>query len=108
VGEKQQGAAAAAAERRDPARQRPIAGGSRVGDPPLTTRACADWMGLTSEWIRAAIVEGVTMRGVPVKLKAERLVLNGRTNYRIHLDDFRAFLQRIGWKRIPADRRAPR
>ena len=50
-------------DRRQPRQQRQVVGGSRQSDPPLTTRACADWMGLTPEWIRSAIDEGVKIGG---------------------------------------------
>jgi hypothetical protein len=82
-------------------RPRAIAGGSRSTDPPLTTRECADWMGLTASWVRAAIDEGVTVGGRVVRLEAETLMLNGRRINRIHLDRFVVFLAAIGWKRIP-------
>jgi hypothetical protein len=98
-------AAAAAAGRPLPTdrriRSRAIAGGSRATDPPLTTRECADWMGLTASWVRAAIDEGVTVGGRVVRLEAETLMLNGRRINRIHLDRFVLFLAAIGWKRIP-------
>jgi hypothetical protein len=94
-------AGAPAEDRRDPSRQRPIVGGARQSDPPLTTRACADWMGFTPAWIRAAIDEGVLVHRRLVKLQAETLTLNGRRVHRIHLDDFITFLGAIGWKRIP-------
>lgn len=91
------------AGRRDPAQQRPLVGGSRASDPPLTTRACADWMGVTPSWIRSAITEGVPVRGGLVTLDAEVLVLSAhRRLYRVHLDQFIVFLRAIGWRRIPA------
>jgi hypothetical protein len=58
-------------------------------------------MGLTPEWVRGAIDEGVTVAGATVKLKAESLHVNGRRIHRIHLDAFRAFLTAIGWQRLP-------
>ncbi len=58
-------------------------------------------MGFTTEWIRRAISEGVTIRGQVVKLEAERLVLDRRTHYRIHEDSFVVFLMAIGWKHLP-------
>jgi hypothetical protein len=93
-------------DRRDPRTQGPLVGGSRASDPPLTTRACADWMGFTTEWVRAAIDEGVGVGGRVVRLEAETLRLNGRRSHRIHLDAFITFLQAIGWKRIPRHPRA--
>ncbi len=68
---------------------------------PLTARECADYMGFTTEWIRRAIVDGVTVKGVPVHLQAETLEINGRRTYRVHMDQFTDFLQAIGWKHLP-------
>lgn len=95
----------APAERRNPKRQRPIAGGTRAYDPPLTTRDVADYTAHSTTWVRGAIDEGVwTPRGL-VKLRAETIVLSGRRILRIHLDDFIQFLRHIGWKRIPPNPR---
>ena len=95
----------ASGERRDLRHQYAIIGGDRLSDPPLTTRECADWMGFSTDWVRAAIDEGVMIEGELVKLEAETLTINGRRVHRIHLDRFVAFLQAIHWKRIP--RRPP-
>lgn len=84
-------------ERRQVDRQRSLVGGDRATDPPLTTRDCADWMGLTTEFIRGAIDDQ--------QLKAEDVTINGRRVLRVHLDDFVDYLLRLGWKRLP---RAPR
>lgn len=95
-------------DRRHPA-PRPLPGGSRASDPPLTTRACADWMGVTPSWIRSAITEGVPVDGRLVTLETE-IVPGKRLVYRIHLDRFIAFLRAIKWRRIPPnprDRRPP-
>lgn len=73
----------------------------RLHDPPLTCRDCADFMGFTPAWIRSAILDGVTVRGVTVKLEAETLELNSRRTYRIHVDKFTEFLMAIGWKHLP-------
>ena len=96
------------ADRRDPARQRPIVGGTRPvdppptgQDPPLTTRDCADWMGVTTEYIRGAIDEGIRVRGELVKLEAESFDSGSRRTLRVHLDKFVEFLERIGWRRLP-------
>jgi hypothetical protein len=70
--------------------------------PPLTARHCADYMGFTTEWIRRAIVDGVSVRGITVHLDAETLEINGRRLYRIHEDKFSEFLQAIGWKHLPS------
>jgi hypothetical protein len=75
--------------------------GVRVTDTPLTPRACADFTGFTSQWIRDAINHGVDVEGVLVTLEAEVLLLNGRTNYRIYEQDFVTFLKAIGWKHLP-------
>lgn len=82
-------------ERRDPSRQDPLPGGTRAGDPPFTTRECADWMGVTTEYIRQAIESG--------QLEAETIPTSGRrVMHRVHLDKFIEYLKRIGWKRIPS------
>lgn len=73
----------------------------RVTETPLTPRDCANFTGFTSQWIRDAINAGVDVAGVRVILAAERLVLNGRTNYRVYEQDFVTFLQAIGWKHLP-------
>jgi hypothetical protein len=91
--------AAPAAERRQ--EPRPLRGGSRAGDPPLTTRDCADWMGMSATWVRSAIDDGVwTARG-RVRLGAETIVVNRRKLHRVHLDSFIEFLRAIGWRRVP-------
>jgi hypothetical protein len=71
-----------------------ITGGRRATDPPLTARECADWMGMGTDYIWDAIKAG--------DLKAERFGMPGkRAKYRIHLDDFIRFLQKIGFQRLP-------
>ncbi len=87
------GSGPALRERRDGQRSGAILGCHRATDPPLTTRDCADWMGVTTEFIRGEIDDG--------KLEAEDVMVNGRRIIRVHLDEFRAYLQKIGWKRIP-------
>jgi hypothetical protein len=73
------------------------------GEPPLTARDCADWMGFTPAWVRGAITTGVTIAtGKVVKLEAETLAINGRRTHRIHLDGFVTFLTAIGWKHLPS------
>jgi hypothetical protein len=82
------------AERRRVERQRSITGGRRATDPPLTTRACADWMGMGTDYIVDAIKAG--------DLNAERFGRPGkRAQYRVHLDEFIRFLQKIGFQRLP-------
>jgi hypothetical protein len=88
-------------DRRDRSRQRPVPGGSRATDPPLTTRDAADYMGRSTAFVRDAIDEGHWTPTGLVRLEAETMVLNGRRTHRIHLDAFIRFLKRIGWKRIP-------
>jgi hypothetical protein len=88
-------------DRRDPGRQRPIRGGTRASDPPLTTRECGDWMGMSPKWVRDAIVYGHHVKGAIVFLEAESVVVNRRTVHRIYLDRFAEFLTAIGWSRIP-------
>jgi hypothetical protein len=68
---------------------------------PLNTREAADWMGLTSTWIRTAIDVGVMVRGTVVKLQSDTLTTNGRRSHRIYLNDFTVFLRAIGWKHLP-------
>lgn len=69
---------------------------------PLTTRACADYLGFTPEWIRQAIDVGIVVgNGARVKLEAETLAIGSRRTYRIHADHWLAFLQALGWKRMP-------
>jgi excisionase family DNA binding protein len=81
-------------ERRDDRHQHPVAGGRRATDPPLTTRDCADWVGMGTDYIIDAIKAG--------DLKAERFAKPGkRAQYRIHLDDFTEFLKAIGFSRLP-------
>jgi hypothetical protein len=71
-----------------------LKGGRRASDPPLTTRDCADWIGTGTDYVVGAINAG--------ELKAERFARPGkRAQYRIHLDDFIAFLKSIGFQRIP-------
>lgn len=73
----------------------------RITDTPLTPRECADFTNFTPQWVRDAINRGFEVNGSIVKLEAEILVLNGRTNYRIYEQDFITFLKAIGWKHLP-------
>jgi hypothetical protein len=69
---------------------------------PLTTRACADYLGFTPEWVRQAIDVGIVVGdGRRVKLEAETVAIGSRRTYRIHGDHWIAFLQALGWKRLP-------
>lgn len=74
---------------------------ARSAPSPLTTRDCADFMGLSSEFIRQAIDDGVAVQDTRVRLEAESLDLGSRRVHRIHLDAFITFLKAIGWKRLP-------
>lgn len=82
----------------------PVKGGGRRGDPPLTTRDCATWLNVGTQWVRDAIDVGVWAPGGLVKLQAETLTLNGRRIHRVHLDAFVSFLKAIGWRRLPGRR----
>ena len=67
---------------------------SRWGPRPLSTRECADYMGTTTAYVLQCISAG--------ELHAERLGLAGqRPFYRVHQDEFTAFLRRVGFRRIP-------
>jgi len=58
-------------------------------------------MGFDSSFIRRAIVRGITSGDRLVQLDAEVTIVRGRRQYRIHLDHFVAFLQALGWQRLP-------
>lgn len=62
---------------------------------PLSTRECADYLGVSTTFIRDAIRDG--------GLKAERIQAPGRSRpiYRIAEADFIAFLQASGYTRTP-------
>jgi hypothetical protein len=69
-------------------------------DAPLTTRACADFLGMSGEWIRQAITQGFPVDGQLVTLEAETLPTGKRRVYRIHPEAFNRFLRGIGWTRL--------
>lgn len=73
----------------------PRRGGRRATDPPpLSTRECANYMGVSPGYIRDAIHDG--------HLKAECIEVPGRRAlYRVKEEDFVAFLQKVKWSRIP-------
>jgi hypothetical protein len=73
-------------------------------DAPWTTRACADYVAFTPEWIRVAITKGVVIDGKRVKLEAETVTTGARRIHRVHVDKFADFLSAIGWTRLPARR----
>ncbi len=64
-------------------------------DPLLSTRACADWMGRSTESIRMAIRRNL--------LEAEYVQAPGCTRgvHAIRLSKFQAYLKRVGFKRLP-------
>jgi excisionase family DNA binding protein len=67
----------------------------RKQQPPLSTRECAEYLGVHTSYIVRAIRRGA--------LKAEAIRPAGfkRTLYRIHEDDYIAWLQAIGCQRVP-------
>lgn len=67
---------------------------------PLSPSECAELIGVTRFFIYDAIHAG--------ELPAEtiRRTPTSRPFYRIHEDDFLAWLRRIGWSRIPERRSA--
>jgi len=76
---------------------------ARGVESPLTTRACATYLGFSDQWVRAAIADGVVVHGTRVQLEAEVLTFGSRRRiYRIHRDAFLDFLRAIGWSRLPA------
>jgi hypothetical protein len=58
-------------------------------------------MGVTSQFVRNAITRGVRVGETTVFLPSECLRLNGRRLYRIHADQYAAFLRAIGWQHLP-------
>lgn len=67
---------------------------------PLSTREAAELIGVSRFFILDAIKAG--------ELPAEKVRSrpDARALYRIHEDDYLAWLKRIGWSRIPERRRA--
>jgi hypothetical protein len=72
-----------------------------VSVPPLTTRACARYLGFSANWIRTAIDAGIVVGDSRVRLEAETVTVGRRRQHRIHLDKFIEFLRAINWKRLP-------
>lgn len=68
---------------------------------PLKVSECAAYMGVSPEYIRQAIVEGIPVGDLVVRLDAETLTSTHRNSYRIHESAFFDFLQAIGWKHLP-------
>lgn len=62
---------------------------------PYSTRECADFLGVSDEYIRCLIATG--------HLEAEYVVTPGKTRgvHRIHHERFVQYLKRIRWTRIP-------
>jgi hypothetical protein len=59
-------------------------------------------MGVTPEFIRGAITDGVTNdKGARVLLAADSARINGRRMTRIGCREFVTFLTALGWPRIP-------
>lgn len=73
----------------------PQRGGRRSTDPPpLSTRECADYLGVSTEYIRKVILDG--------HLQAEKIEVPGRQPvYRVTEADFLAFLKLVKWSRMP-------
>jgi hypothetical protein len=60
----------------------------------LTTRQCADYLGVTSEHVRGEIVDGRLLARVRMKVRR-------RTVYRVELTDFRAYCQQHSPNVVP-------
>jgi excisionase family DNA binding protein len=67
----------------------------RKTPPPLSTRECAEFMGVSTDYIVKAIKAG--------ELRAECARRPGARNvlYRVHEDEFIAWLRALGWSRLP-------
>jgi excisionase family DNA binding protein len=68
--------------------------------PPLSTRECADLIGVSPTFVRDAIKAG------ELRAEAIRRRPGARAVYRVHEDDYLAWLTAIGWSRMPARRSA--
>jgi hypothetical protein len=80
-------------ERRDLQSQQPILGGARASDPKLTTRDCADRLGVSPRFIVGEILDG--------RLAAHARSRQGlRTLYRVSEHDFEAYIRRY-WPSVP-------
>jgi excisionase family DNA binding protein len=66
--------------------------------PPLSTRECADLIGVSTDFILDAIKDGA--------LRAERLQRRpgARAIYRVFEEDFLGWLKASGWSRMPQRR----
>jgi excisionase family DNA binding protein len=76
--------------------------GARRGatDPALTTRDCADWLGVPVDYIYGEIADD--------HLPAFSVGRGGRQALRIRLSDFVAYLKARGYARIPTRANFPR
>jgi hypothetical protein len=86
-----------AAERRNPRRHRDVVDSRRATDPHLTTRDCANRLGVSTGFIVGEIRDG--------RLAATVLQRDGyRTVYRIAPAQLEAYIARHGWTadRAPA------
>lgn len=63
---------------------------------PLSTRECAELLGVSRFFILEAIKAG------ELRAEAIRRKPGARPLYRVHEDDFVAWLKAIGWSRVPA------
>lgn len=82
-------------DRRDPRRQEPKIHGRRISDPTLTTRLCADRLGVSTDFIVGEIRDG--------RLRAHvRIVPGKRAIYRISEAEFRAYQSRHWRQQLPA------
>lgn len=79
-------------ERRDVYHQEPLVGGARHSDPRLTTRDCANRMGVSTNFIIGEIRDG---RLAALVVEREGL----RTLYRVSEAQLEAYLARYRWIR---------
>lgn len=66
-----------------------------TGPRPLKTRECADWMGVSLDYVRVLIKDGT------LKAKHERRSGKSRGMWLIQQQDFIDCLKRLKWSRIP-------
>jgi len=78
-------------DRRDPQRQQPLVDGERLSDPTLSTRDCADYLGVSTDFVVGEIQDG--------RLVAKVLERPGlRKIYRVSRTELDAYVVRYGWK----------
>jgi hypothetical protein len=63
--------------------------------PPLSTRECADLIGVSLDFVLDSIKDG------SLKAEVARRTPASRPIYRVHEDDYLDWLTRIGWSRLP-------